>query len=63
MEKFLKGLGDWGYSTEEYEENYEQVSVPLLLFVKDGKIKKFEVGYVEGTTDLVKLFESVGLID
>lgn len=63
MEKFLKGLGDWGFTTEEYEENYENVKVPLLLFVKDGKIKKFEVGYVEGTTDLEALFESVGLID
>lgn len=63
MEKFLKGLGDWGFTTEEYEENYENVEVPLLLFVKGGKIKKFEVGYVEGTTDLEALFESVGLID
>lgn len=63
MEKFLKGLGDWGFTTKEYEENYENVEVPLLLFVKDGKIKKFEVGYVEGTTDLEALFESVGLID
>ena len=63
MEKFLKGLGDWGFTTKEYEESYENVEVPLLLFVKDGKIKKFEVGYVEGTTDLEALFESVGLID
>lgn len=63
MEKFLKGLGDWGFTTKEYEESYENVEVPLLLFVKDGKIKKFEVGYIEGTTDLEALFESVGLID
>ena len=63
MEKFLKGLGDWGFTTKEYKENYKNVEVPLLLFVKDGKIKKFEVGYVEGKTDLKQLFESVGLID
>lgn len=62
MNKFVDGLGDWGYTTEAYEEDKTNVQVPLLLFVRNGKIVKFEVGYVEGETNLEDLFESVGLI-
>lgn len=60
IEEFSDKLGDWGYDNEEYEET-GQVEVPLLLFVKDGKIKTYKVGYTEDD-DLEALFEKAGLI-
>lgn len=61
MDAFIDGLGDWGYTTDEYKED-KSVQVPLLLFVKNGKIVKFNVGYVEGETNLESLFKNVGFI-
>lgn len=62
MDKFIDGLGDWGYDAEEYKEE-KNVQVPLLLFVKNGKIVRYEIGYSEGKTNFKNLFEKVGLID
>lgn len=61
MDKFIDGLGTWGYDAEEYKED-KSVAVPLLLFVKNGKIVRYETGYSE-ETDLEGLFEKAGLID
>ena len=62
MDKFIDGLGDWGYDAEEYKKE-KNVQVPLLLFVKNGKIVRYEIGYSEEDTDFKSLFEKVGLID
>lgn len=61
MEKFIDNLGKWGYDAEEYKKD-KSVQVPLLLFVKKGKIVRYEIGYSE-ETNLEGLFEKVGLID
>lgn len=34
---FIDDLGEWGYSTDAYKEN-KSVNIPLLMFVRDGKI-------------------------
>lgn len=61
MEKFIDSLGKWGYDAEEYKKD-KSVQVPLLLFVKNGKIVRYEIGY-STETNLEGLFEKVGLID
>lgn len=63
FKEFTEGLGKWGYTSEAYEENTENVEVPLLLFVKNGKIIDYTTGYVDGETDLEVLFEDAGLLD
>lgn len=62
MEAFIDGLGDWGYDAKDYKED-KSVPVPLILFVKNGKIVRYESGYEEGKTDLEGLFKKAGLID
>lgn len=61
IDEFIDSLGKWGYDDPGYEEN-QDVEVPLLLFVKNGKIVDYNLGYVEGETDLVKLFKDAGVI-
>ena len=60
MNEFIDGLGDWGYDDAEYVES-GQVAVPLLLFVKNGKIVDYKVGYTEDD-NIEATFKSNGLI-
>ena len=62
MDAFINNLGKWGYDEKEYKES-KSVPVPLLLFVRNGKIVRYEIGYEEGKTDLAGLLKKVGLID
>jgi Thiol-disulfide isomerase and thioredoxins len=58
--EFIDKLGEWGYDTAEYK-NDKSVKIPLLLFVKDGKIVEYYVGF-EKEADITDLFKKVGLI-
>lgn len=57
--EFVDGLGDWGFDTDSYKKNKE-VNIPLLMFVKNGKIIKYYVGY-ESESAIKDLFKQVGL--
>lgn len=60
VEEFKEALGKWGYSTEAYKES-QAISVPLLMFVGNGKI----IVHQEGTVDeaaVLALFKEAGLI-
>ena len=61
MKEFIDNIGKWGYTSEAYEKD-KSVQVPLLLFVKNGKIIDFEMGYEAEKTDLEAKFEDVKLI-
>lgn len=41
--KFIDKLGDWGYDIEDYKEK-QSVRIPLLMFVKNGKLEWFQNG-------------------
>lgn len=60
QEEFISKLGDWGYKTDAYTKD-KTVNIPLLLFVKNGKIIEFNVGY-EKDSEITDLFKKVGLI-
>lgn len=42
-DSFVDDLGKWGYSTDSYKEE-KSVNIPLLMFVKDGKIVWHQTG-------------------
>lgn len=42
-DSFIDDLGEWGYSTDAYKEQ-KSVNIPLLMFVKDGKIVWHQTG-------------------
>lgn len=59
QKEFVESLGGWGYDTEAYKEK-QTVNIPLLMFVKNGKIIEFNVGY-EKESEITTLFKKTGL--
>lgn len=57
--EFVDELGNLGYDTDEYKDKQE-VNIPLLMFVKNGKIVEYYVGY-ESEDEIASLFKKVGL--
>jgi len=59
---FLEGIGDWGYKEKDYDEE-GVVRIPLLMFVKNGKIVDYHVEYkVEDNAKINDLFKKHRLI-
>jgi len=62
VDDFVQNIGEWGYKEKDYlEENI--VRIPLLLFVKNGKIVDYHVEYTaDNNTAIRELFKKNRLI-
>lgn len=52
-DSFSDDLGKWGYSTDAYKEN-KSVSIPLLMFVRNGKLEWYQNGTGTMTEDEIR---------
>lgn len=59
--EFRQKLGEWGYSTEEYDEDKTSVSIPLLMIVDNGKIVWHQYGNMTAS-QIEEELKSAGLM-